>query len=162
MSSLVRVKRGYSHQPVNPCLRLEITEGESPLGENGGALYAGFIPVLGLKQFRRKALPLRVPEVHAKKHLGPVLGFRPPRPCVYRYDGVSGIVGTAENPGELEFGKPGFHGREHAARLFNRILIVLADRKFEKTRRVLHVGAELLESGDAVLDFGLLLKRFAR
>jgi hypothetical protein len=137
------------HQAVDAALG-----GEEPVcvlapGDEGGRLQARLLPGGGLLHLHPEAALLRPAQVHAQKHLGPVLGVGAAGAGMNRDHGIAGVVPTAEQPRLLQLGEPTLDRVELVLQLGGHLVVLR--RHHRQLVEVGDVGLELAEGLKAAL-----------
>lgn len=82
------IEGGNSDKPVDTRLGLAVAIGVFPFNMDGGALDAGFLTVLIIKNSCFESLLLPPPQIHSQEHLRPVLRFGAPGARMNGHDGI--------------------------------------------------------------------------
>ena len=90
---------------MDPSLGREQAIGIIAVRDEGGRLEARLLPRRGLLHLHGEAATLGPTQVHAEKHLGPVLGIRPARAGAHGHHRIAAVVGAVEKSRLLEGGK---------------------------------------------------------
>ncbi len=154
------VERRDAHQAVDAALGAEEAVGVLALGDEGGGLEPRLLALGRLPHLDLEAAALGPAQVHAKEHLGPVLGVGPAGTRAHRHDGVARVVLTVEEAGLLELGKAPLDRGELRVEL-GRDLLVLGGH-LEQVVEVADVGLERAEALEALLRAGVLRRGLRR
>jgi len=110
VTALVGVEGRDSYQPVYSRFLAEQPEAVITLDPDGGALQTGFFSRLEIDDFGLEAFSFGKSKVHAKEHLGPVLGFCAAGSGMDGQDGVAGVILVEEKCPEFSFLKFNLEG----------------------------------------------------
>ncbi len=144
------VERRDAHQSVNAGLRLEIAVGVVARHGEGSALDAGLVSRLEIDHFGLEPLPLHPAQVHAKQHLGPVLGFGAAGAGVDGDDGVVGIVAATEHHLQSHVFNAPVESLELLGHFPQSLLIGLLLGHLKQKGGLLDIGGQFLERLDGV------------
>src|SRR5262249_47893066 len=138
-------------EPVHAGLGLHVAVRVRPLDGERRALDPGALAGLLLEQLGPEAPSLAPAEVHAEKHLGPVLRLEPAGAGVDLDDRIPGLVLAAEELGQLEGGELALDLVDLLAELVERVGVALL-RQLEEDLRLVRALALALPAPDRVED----------
>ena len=146
MPPAVRVVGRDAHEPVDPGLALEVAERPLPFNLDGGTLDPGCLVGEDVDDPGLETLLLGPAQVHAQKHLGPVLGLEPSGAGMNLQKRAVGIITPGEDMGLLdciEIFLEGGNGLLDVGRY--RLLVFLV--QFQQHLEVVPEGGDLLPAG---------------
>src|SRR5580698_7198008 len=101
MTAFGLIERGDAHEAMHAGFAGELPEGVVAGNGKSGGLDAGFFTVLVVVHLRFEALLLSPAQIHAHKHLGPVLAFGAARARMHGDDGIQPVCFTGEKRARL-------------------------------------------------------------
>jgi len=110
VAARVGIEGGDPHQTVDTGLGLQVPVGIVPFHREGHALGPCLLAGLIFQYFCLIPSAVSPTEIHSEQHLGPVLGLSAASSRVKAHNGVSRVVGSAQDLAELDLGK--FRGNE--------------------------------------------------
>jgi hypothetical protein len=142
----LRVERRDPHEPVHAALDLQVAVGVLAADRERRALDAGLVAGLVVQHRDLEALAFAPPHVHAKQHLGPVLGLGTARARVDLQDGARRVVLAGQKGAQLELLGVGLESRHGALEIGADVLALAGE--LEQRLRFLEERLELAGRAD--------------
>jgi hypothetical protein len=124
------------------------------------ALDTGLFSRLVVDNLSLETTPFSPLQIHAQKHLGPVLGFRASGARMNRTNGVARIVLAAQQHLGFSFAQLGFEATKQTAQFIQRCFVFFS--KFKEHAGVGNLSLELLLAFDDAFQTAPLLEELLR
>ena len=126
-----RHQTGRCAQAVDTHFRTQVTIGVMTFDQDCYTFYARLISGQVIEDISRKTLFLSPPEIHAQKHIYPVLGFGPAGSSMNGQKGIILVMLAGEHALQLKVIDPGFQVIEGFSHLLFRFFIFLLQGHFK-------------------------------